>query len=82
MIGMYLFLKNNFKYQFNVNAGSERNELKLHSLFQPLNVLVFLRHWGNLKLLLFLLDLWKQYKYGLCLGDFNLQGIFQCLCSV
>lgn len=32
MIGMYLFLKNNFKYQFNVDAGSERNELKLHSI--------------------------------------------------
>lgn len=32
VIGMHLLLKNTFKYHFNVNARSERNELKLHSI--------------------------------------------------
>lgn len=41
-MGMCLFFKNSFRYQFYVNVGSKMSEVKLHSVIHFLNVLVFL----------------------------------------
>lgn len=79
---MSLFFKNSFKYQFNVNVGSKKNELKLHSVIQFLNVLVFLTQHGNPKLLFFL-DLWnnvdKACAWGIFLYrlSFNIYSLFK-----